>query len=146
MGGCLTRMILLLGLCALLLVGACVLGFVKNDPATGKPELSLDGIKELDSLNLPPLALPDVGTLMEKVSLPETVALPGWAYGVNGEGLTIKTLRAGEGEAVLICADGYTMLAGGGSGMGIALTGQLSFACSAASFVSSSSGLPTACA
>ena len=37
----------------------------------------------------------------------------------------VKTLRAGDGEAVLVCADGYTMLLGGGSGMGVTLTGQL---------------------
>ena len=35
--GCLTNILLLLGLAALLFVGACVLGFVKNDPETGAP-------------------------------------------------------------------------------------------------------------
>ena len=42
--GCLTNLLLLLGLAALLFVGACVLGFVKNDPQTGKPSLSLERI------------------------------------------------------------------------------------------------------
>lgn len=32
------------------------------------------------------------------------------------ERLTVKTLRAGDGEAVFVCADGYTMLLGAGSG------------------------------
>ena len=110
--GCLTNILLLLGLAALLFVGACVLGFVKNDPETGAPSLSLDGVAGLTNLRLPDVSLPDV-------------TLPGWAYGVSKTGLTVKTLRAGDGEAVLVCADGYTMLLGGGSGMGVTLTGQL---------------------
>ena len=128
MGGCLTRIILLLGLCAILFVGACVLGFVKNDPETGAPSLSLEGIQGLDSLELPEIRLPDG---LDRISLPDLsgavqgVKLPGWAYGVSPTGLTVKTLRAGEGEAVLVCADGYTMLLGGGSGIGAAITGQL---------------------
>ena len=44
---------------------------------------------------------------------------------MNPNGLTIKTLRAGDGEAVFVCADGYTMLVGAGSGTGAALCGQL---------------------
>lgn len=109
--GCLTNILLLLGLAALLFVGACVLGFVKNDPETGAPSLSLDGVAE--NIRLP------------EISLPENLALPDWAYGMSRTGLTVKTLRAGDGEAVLVCADGYTMLLGGGGGMGAALTGQL---------------------
>ena len=116
LGGCLTNILLLLGLAALLFVGACVLGFVKNDPVTGAPSLSLDGVAGLDNLELPQLSLPE-GL--------QDVSLPGWAYGVNKTGLTVKTLRAGSGESVLVCADGYTMLLGGGSGMGAALAGQL---------------------
>ena len=112
LSGCLTNILLILGLAALLFVGACVLGFVKNDPETGAPSLSLDGVAGLENLHLPDVSLPDV-------------SLPGWAYGVSKTGLTVKTLRAGDGEAVLVCADGYTMLLGGGSGMGVALTGQL---------------------
>ena len=110
--GCLINILLILGLAALLFVGACVLGFVKNDPETGAPSLSLDGVAGLTNLRLPDVSLPDV-------------TLPGWAYGVSKTGLTVKTLRAGDGEAVLVCADGYTMLLGGGSGMGVTLTGQL---------------------
>ena len=41
LSGCLTRLLLTLGLCALLFVGACVLGLVRIDPATGAPALSL---------------------------------------------------------------------------------------------------------
>ena len=136
MGGCLTRIIVLLGLLAVLFVGACVLGFVKNDPETGAPSLSLEGVKGLEQLQLPDIQLPD----MPAVKLPESlknvdlgnlagavqdVQIPGWAYGVSPTGLTVKTLRAGEGEAVLVCADGYTMLLGGGSGMGAAITAQM---------------------
>ncbi|MGN0776336.1 MAG: ComEC/Rec2 family competence protein [Candidatus Ventricola sp.] len=113
LSGCLTNILLILGLAALLFVGACVLGFVKNDPETGAPSLSLGG---LTGLELPEISLPEGLT---------NVTLPDWAYGVNKTGLTVKTLRAGSGEAVLVCADGYTMLLGGGSGMGAALTGQL---------------------
>lgn len=114
--GCLTNIMLALGLAALLFVGACVLGFVKNDPQTGAPSLSLDGVTGLEDIQLPEISLPE--------KLPD-VKLPSWAYGVNRTGLTVKTLRAGDGEAVLVCADGYTMLLGGGSGTGAALTGQL---------------------
>ena len=114
--GCLTNILLLLGLAALLFVGACVLGFVKNDPETGAPSLSLDGVAGLGNLQLPDVSLPE--------GLPD-VTLPAWAYGVSRTGMTVKTLRAGDGEAVLVCADGYTMLLGGGSGMGMMLTGQL---------------------
>lgn len=125
LGGCLTRIVLLLGLCALVFVAACVLGFVKNDPATGKPELAIDGIS-VDSLkeiklpdNLADIQLPDV------TALAQGVKLPAWAFGVSPTGLTVKTLRAGNGEAVLVCADGYTMLVGGGSGVGAGLCAQL---------------------
>lgn len=133
LGGCLTRILLLLGLGAVLLVGACVLGFVKNDPETGKPELTFENIGS-GSLNLPDLGgltLPDLG----QIALPEGAfsgaaelakqGLGAWQYAVSRSGLTVKTLRAGSGEAVLVCADGYTMLVGGGSGMGAALTAQL---------------------
>lgn len=122
LGGCLTRILLLLGLAALLFVGACVLGFVKNDPVTGEPSLTLEnvGLGDLSGLG---------GALQSGLDgltqLADGVQLPAWAYGVSGTGLTVKTLRAGSGEAVLVCCDGYTMLVGGGSGMGAALTAQL---------------------
>ena len=120
MGGCLMRIVLLLGLCALLFVAACVLGFVKNDPQTGKPELSLDGLSDVKlPESLGDIQLPDAAALVQGVKL------PAWAYGVSPTGLTVKTLRAGDGEAVLVCADGYTMLVGGGSGMGAGLCAQL---------------------
>lgn len=137
-GGCLTRIILLLGLLAALFVGACVLGFVKNDPATGAPSLSLEGVKGLEDLQLPQINLPEID--LGKIELPANLTniklenlgaaakgmqIPGWAYAVNPAGLTVKTLRAGEGEAVLVCADGYTMLLGGGSGMGAGICAQM---------------------
>ena len=120
MGGCLMRIVLLLGLCALLFVAACVLGFVKNDPQTGRPELSLDGLSDVKlPESLGDIKLPDAAALVQGMKLPS------WAYGVSPTGLTVKTLRAGDGEAVLVCADGYTMLVGGGSGMGVGLCAQL---------------------
>jgi len=125
MGGCLTRIVLLLGLCALLFVAACVLGFVKNDPVTGRPELSFEAISidALKDIKLPEgiknLDLTGITALVQGMELPE------WSYGVSPTGLTVKTLRAGDGEAVLVCADGYTMLVGGGDGMGVGLCAQL---------------------
>ena len=123
-GGCLTKIVLLLGLCAVLFVGACVLGFVKTDPETGAPALSLEGM-DLGKIGIPEIDLGNID--LSGISLPDMggFSLPGWAYDVKREGLTVKALRAGEGEAVLVCADGYTMLVGGGSGMGAGLTAQL---------------------
>ena len=123
LGGCLTKILLLLGLCAVLFVGACVLGIVKSDPETGAPALSLDGVGiggvSMDALK--GLQLPEIGGLAGGSGL----SMPGWAYSVKPEGLTVKALKAGKGEAIFVCADGYTLLVGGGSGMGISLAGQL---------------------
>jgi len=133
LSGCLTRIVLMLGLGALLFVGACVLGFVKNDPDTGRPSLTLENIG-LSSVSLPDLGsvqLPDLSTVQLPAGGLQGAAdmakerLGAWPYAVQPSGLTVKTLRAGKGEAVLVCADGYTMLLGGGSGMGAALTAQL---------------------
>jgi len=121
------RILMLICLCAVLFVGACVLGFVKNDPQTGAPSLTLEGIG-LDGISLPGI---------DEISLPENLdgfsdvirtvkeGWTAWPYGLSSSGLTIKTLHAGKGEAVLVCADGYTMLLGGGSGMGAGLAAQL---------------------
>ena len=88
--GCLTRILLLLGVAALVFVGACVLGFVKNDPETRKPSLTLENIGIDDG------ALSTAQGWLEKAknavgSLPSI----SWAYGVDASGLTVKTLRAG---------------------------------------------------
>ncbi|MBR5560255.1 MAG: hypothetical protein IKU73_02465 [Clostridia bacterium] len=143
MGGCLTRIALLLGVAALLFVGAHVLGFVKTNPVTGAPELSFEqidlskidlgkiqqGLENLDLSGLEGMKNSVSDGISEGISNVTALAgganLPAWAYGVSREGMTVKTLRAGEGEAVLVCCDGYTMLVGGGSGMGISLAGQL---------------------
>ena len=138
MGGCLTRIVLLLGLCAVLFVGACVLGFVKNDPETGAPSLSLEGVKGLENLELPQINLPqiDLGEIglpksLEDIDLQQLgamvkgISLRNLGFGISPTGLTVKTLRAGDGEAVLVCADGYTMLLGGGSGMGAGICAQM---------------------
>ena len=125
--GCLTKIILLLGVAALLFVAACSFGVIKNDPDTGAPYVSLEGIG-LDGISLDGLGLEklDLGNLDVTALLPEGLALPAidWPYRVNRTGLTVKTLRAGDGEAVLICSDGYTMLLGGGDN-GVLLCGQL---------------------
>ena len=118
---------MLICLCAVLFVGACVLGFVKNDPQTGAPSLTFDGIG-LEGMALPSLEsipLPKNLGDFSDVSRIAKQGINAWPYSVSSSGLTIKTLRAGEGEAVLVCADGYTMLVGGGSGMGARLTAQL---------------------
>ncbi len=108
--GCLIHLLLLLGVLSLLFVGACVLGFVRNDPQTGKPSLT---VPEWFPVDVTEIRLPDLGDL------------PKWAYRVQKTGLTVKTLRAGDGEAVLVCSDGYTMLLGAGDGGGASLLAQL---------------------
>lgn len=117
--GCLTRILLLLGVAALVFVGACVLGFVKNDPETGKPSLTLENIG-LDDGAL----LAAQGWLETAKNAVGNLPSISWAYGVDASGLTVKTLRAGEGEAVLVCCDGYTMLVGAGNN-GLLTAGQL---------------------
>ena len=111
--------LLLLGLCAIVFVGACVLGVVENDPETGKPSFSLGGM--LEDVSLPDLSdieLPSGADGLQDAAQKAISGMNAWPYAVRQNGLTVKTLRAGKGEAVLVCADGYTMLLGGGSGMG----------------------------
>lgn len=118
LSGCLIRVILLLGAAALLFVLACSLGIVKNDPDTGAPYVTLEGIG---------LGRVDASSLDLRTYLPDGFALPqlAWPYSLERTGLTVKTLRAGAGEAVLVCCDGYIMLLGGGSGTGALLCSQL---------------------
>jgi len=118
LSGCLTKIILLLGTAALLFVLACSVGIVKNDPETGAPYVTLEGVG---------LGSVDFGDFDPKMFSVSGVTLPkiAWPYRVERTGLTVKTLRAGDGEAVLICSDGYTMLLGGGEGKGVLLCGQL---------------------
>ena len=119
LGGCLTKIILLLGLCALLFVGACVSGVVSIDQETGAPQVSFEDVKlpsALENMTLPEL---DLSALSAK-----GFSLPGWEYSLTPSGLTVKTLRAGGGEAVLVCCDGYTMLLGAGEN-GLLTAGQM---------------------
>ncbi|MBQ7051587.1 MAG: hypothetical protein IJN79_02145 [Clostridia bacterium] len=133
LGGCLTRIVLMLGLAALLFVGAHVLGFVKSDPVTGAPSLTLERLEDFSVGGLSASDLPDFSGVTQGISggledarqMAQGIEIPAWPYGVSREGLTVKTLRAGDGEAVLVCCDGYTMLVGGGSGMGAGLLSQL---------------------
>ncbi len=110
-GGCLINLLLILGLAAALLVGACLLGFVAIDEDTGAPQLTID------PANIDLGALSGVLSGLELPQLPE-LSMDGltasWAYAVPREGLSVKTLRAGAGEAVLVCCDGYTLLLGAG--------------------------------
>ena len=117
LSGCLVKIILLLGMAALLFVLACSAGIVKNDPETGAPYVSLEGVGfgGIDLGSFDPQAF------VSGIELPQI----GWPYRVERSGLTVKTLRAGNGEAVLVCSDGYTMLLGGGEGKGVLLCGQL---------------------
>lgn len=118
-GGCLMRIVLFLGLCALLFVLACAVGVVRIDETTGAPTVGFDGVQlpqAVKDLNPPQIDLSslDLGDL----------PLPKWAYGVEESGLTVKTLRTRGGEAVLVCCDGYTMLLGAGDS-GLLTAGQL---------------------
>lgn len=115
--GCLVNILLVLGVLSLLFVGACVLGVIKNDPQTGAPSISFEQIG-LPQLELGDVELPDVSKLVSGITWPS------WAYSVSREGLTVKTLRASDGEAVLVCCDGYTLLCGAG-GSGLLLDAQL---------------------
>ena len=58
--GCLTNFLLVLGVLALLFVGAHVLGFVENDPETGAPSLSVDNVK-LPQIDWDKLPFPEIG-------------------------------------------------------------------------------------
>ena len=89
--GCLTRILVLLGLAALLFVGACFTGIIRND-TDGRPVLSLGDV------SLP--ELPSVGEIRAGTG---GFSLPGWAYNLNAEGLTVKALRAGKGGAGCRC-------------------------------------------
>lgn len=121
LSGCLLYIVLILGVISLVFVGACVLGFVENDPQTGKPSLNFESVGfgngQLPKIDLSGFDLSGVTGLVDDLPTDQ------WPYRVAREGMTIKTLR-GEGEAVLICCDGYTLLLGGGKS-GPMLCGQL---------------------
>lgn len=118
LSGCLTNILLLLGAAALLFVVACSFGIIRNDPQTGAPYVTFEefGLGQLDLSGF----IPETFALSD-LELPQI----DWPYRVNRTGLTVKTLRAGDGEAVLVCSDGYTMLLGAGGGSGALLCGQL---------------------
>ncbi|MBR5225001.1 MAG: hypothetical protein IKV90_04980 [Clostridia bacterium] len=123
LGGCLVKIILLLGLGALLFVGACLTGIVRIDETTGAPQISLENFalpEQIQGIGLPQI---DLSGMLSGLSL-EGLSVPSWPYGVEKSGLTVKTLRAGAGEAVLVCCDGYMMLLGGGEN-GLLTAGQL---------------------
>lgn len=124
LSGCLMRIVLLLGLCALLFVVACLTGIVRIDEGTGAPKVDLSAVglpEALTGLNLSALNLPEI----DLSALPmKELSLPAWAYGMPESGMAVKVLRAGGGEAVLVCCDGYTMLLGAGEN-GLMTAGQL---------------------
>ena len=105
LGGCLTRLIAFLGFLALLFVGIHFLGLVQNDDETGQPRLTF-GNETI--LPFPSDFGNGFSTLLSSV--------PSWPYHMKSEGLTLKILRGGKGQALLLCCDGYTAIIGGGSG------------------------------
>ena len=106
--GCFTRILMLFGLAAFLFVGACAFGLISND-ADGRPTL------DLSALHLENISLPTASSGSGSGNAGSSALLSVWPYAINGSGLTLKVLRCGEGQAVLVCCDGYTMLVGGGS-------------------------------
>ena len=120
--GCLPRLVVLLGLAALLFVLATMTGLIVNDPVTGKPAFSTQNLHmpDLTQLNLQNLKLPQINLSGLPFQMPKLE----WAYGLESRGLSVKILRAGSGEAVLVCCDGYTLLAGTGDN-GLLTCGQL---------------------
>lgn len=109
LSGCLVKILLLLGLCSLLFVGACTIGLIRIDEETGAPTMDFSAVQLPQGIG--ELRLPEIDLKGFDLSALE---LPAWAYGVEDAGLTVKVLRAGEKEAVLVCCDGYTMLLGSG--------------------------------
>ena len=104
MTGCLARILVPLGMAALLFVLACMTGLIVI--RDGKPVLSLE------TVHVPEVG--DAGKALEGVG--KTLSGLSWPYSLKSSGLTVKTLRAGKGMATLVCADGYTMLVDAGSG------------------------------
>lgn len=104
--GCLVRIVVLLGLLAAFFVAACIVGYIEIDPQTGAPVLNTRGV------------LPENWKLPEISGLPalDEIRMPKWDYSLESSGLTVKALRAGNSEALLVCADGYTLLLGAGGG------------------------------
>ena len=94
-----------MGLLAALFTALSKFGMITNDPS-GKPAIrfflnDLDGRKEQGE------RAEDKGP---------SRFIPSWPYAVHNTGLVIKVLRAGSGEALLVVADGYSLLLGAGSG------------------------------
>lgn len=120
--GCLTRLLVLLGLAALLFVLACMTGIITNDEQTGEPIISFDHIHAPDISNVHL----DVSGVQKMVSgLAQKIPSFNWPYGVPAQGLTVKVLHAGDGESLLVCSDGYIMVADAGSGSGYWIAGQM---------------------
>ena len=84
LGGCLVKIILLLGLAALLFVGACLTGIVRIDENTGAPQISFDHVALPDQIGEMKLPQIDFSSLSAG-----SLSLPAWAYGVEKTGLTV---------------------------------------------------------
>ena len=104
LSGCLARLLMLLGFLALVFVGVHLFGFVQNDEETGEPRLTF-GKEPV------PLLPGDIGNGISAL----LSSIPSWPYGIRSEGMTLKILRGGRGQALLLCCDGYTAMIGGGS-------------------------------
>ena len=120
--GCLTRVLVLLGIAALAFVLACMTGIITNDEQTGEPKISFENVHapDLDRFHL------DISGI-QKLTGEWAKKLPGfnWSYAVPAQGLTVKLLHAGKGECMLVCSDGYIMIADAGSASGYWISGQM---------------------
>lgn len=122
LSGCLTRILVLLGLAALLFVGACMTGIITNDERTGEPIISFSNVHAPDLSDFQ-LDVSTLGTSAQKLF--SQLPVFHYKYGVKSEGLTVKLLHAGDGECILVVSDGYVLVADAGSGSGNWISGQM---------------------
>ncbi|MBQ8092852.1 MAG: hypothetical protein IJ242_04675 [Clostridia bacterium] len=120
--GCLIRILVLLGIASLLFVTACMTGILTNDAVTGEPVISFNNVRAPDLTGFQ-LDFSSIGTTVQEWT--KKIPAIEWPYGVNAHGLTAKVLHAGDGECILICSDGYVMIADAGSGSGNWISGQM---------------------
>ena len=122
LSGCLRRILVLLGLAALLFVLACMTGIITNDERTGEPIISFSNVHAPD-MNGFHLDFSSMGKTVENLFS----HLPVFHYnlGVKADGLTVKLLHAGDGECVFVVSDGFVLVADAGSGSGNWISAQM---------------------
>ena len=122
LGGCLIRLLVLLGLAAFIFVAGCMTGIISNDSVTGKPTLTLGNIHAPEMGDL----TGELGRALESITgFFGGIKNIKWPFGISANGLTVKALHAGDGESFLICADGFTMIADAGSGTGNLISAEM---------------------